>query len=234
MSKLLIAANWKMNKTNSEAKRWLTEFKAFANLEEINKKIDVVICPGFHSLSVLQLLLFSSTLRFGAQDVSKFESGAYTGEVSAKQLAGLAKYVILGHSERRKYFGETNDDVIEKINQCQKNFLTPIVCISDLEQVRATASYQTEVNNHQMVIAYEPLFAIGSGQADTPENADETALGVKEILGENTKVIYGGSVDEENAVEFVKERNIEGLLVGTASLDVQQFIKIITRINFEL
>lgn len=161
----------------------------------------------------------------GAQDVSPFAEGAYTGEVSAQQVREFATYVIIGHSERRKDFGETEEIISRKIDQAIKNSLIPIVCISDIKQI---GNLKFEIgNSSSLVVAYEPLSAIGSGEADDPKNADEMARKIKEITPD-VFVLYGGSVSAENVHDFTQMPHIDGVLVGGASLDPQEFSKIIT------
>lgn len=223
MKKAFIVANWKSNKTESEANSWLQRFKNY-DLRIMNKEI--IICPSFTLLSNLKsyILNFNSPIKLGAQDISQFDEGAYTGEVNGKEIRELAQFVIIGHSERRKNFSESDEVVNAKINQALKNGLTPIVCVSSLEQAKAL-DYKAQ-NKAQVIVAYEPLFAIGSGTSDTPENADQMARNIKNILGE-IPVLYGGSVTPANISLFSKMPNIEGALIGKASLNVQEFYAII-------
>ncbi len=230
MKKTFIVGNWKSNKTLQQAKTWLAEFSIF-NFQFSNK--EVVICPPFTLLSVLKssIINHKSFLKLGAQDISPFEEGSYTGEVSAKQIKEFADYVIIGHSERRKYFGEDEEVIVQKIDQALKHALTPIVCVSSLAQSSKlkTQNYSSKLKNSgkTMIIAYEPIFAIGTGSPDTPENADAVAKEIKQLLPD-TSVIYGGSVTSKNVKSFTQMPNIDGVLVGGASLDPQEFSKIIT------
>ena len=229
--KPLIIANWKLNKTLDEASLWLQEFDEIINPRFLQKK-EVVICPSFVLIPfVRQITLINPDLRglkLGAQTVSHFENGAYTGETSAKQLRGIVDFCIVGHSERRKYFGEINEQVIKKVELCLKYEITPIVCISSLEQAKIFINNLTiQQFNNRLIFAYEPSFAIGSGESDTPEHAQKMALEIKRDLGQNTRVIYGGSVDAQNAGKFLAMPDIFGLLVGNASLDAKKFAKIV-------
>jgi triosephosphate isomerase (TIM) len=186
---------------------------------------EIVICPPFTLLSDLKAYLLSkvSTIKIGAQDISHLDEGAYTGEVNGRQLIEFAEYVIVGHSERRKNFSENKEVVNLKIKQAFKHGLTPIVCVSDLEQAKALQEV-TRINT-KLIVSYEPLFAVDSGTADTPENADQMAKKIKDILGE-IPVMYGGSVNHNNVNKFSKMFHLSGVLVGKASLDPLEFLQI--------
>jgi triosephosphate isomerase len=223
MKKTFIVANWKSNLTGLEAKAWFEDFN-IQGLDLADKEI--VVCPSFVFLSDLKSysLKNNSSVKIGAQDTSPFGEGSYTGEVNGKQLIEFAEFVIIGHSERRKNFSETNEVVNLKIEKTFEFGLKPIICISDLEQVKA---FQEIVKaNNNFIVAYEPLFAIGSGIADTPENANQMIKKIKDILGE-TLVLYGGSVTSDNVGQFSKMPDINGVLVGKASLDPLEFLRII-------
>jgi triosephosphate isomerase (TIM) len=223
MKKLYIVANWKSNKTESEATSWLQELK-IKDLRLTNKEI--IICPSFTVLSALRSLISNhkSSIKLGAQDISSFEEGAYTGELNGKQIKDLAEFVIVGHSERRKNLLESEETINLKIKQAFKYGLVPIVCVSNLEQTKALPEIINK--NSKCILAYEPLFAIGNGMADTPENADQTARKIKDVLGD-IPVLYGGSVTSNNIDGFSKMSNIDGALIGKASLDAQEFYSII-------
>ncbi len=227
MEKKLIVANWKENKTASQTTEWFEKFGASLSISRSRSKLsinlEVVICPSFVILPMMAYEISKlEGIKLGAQDVSKFEEGQYTGEASAKMLKDFVSYVIVGHSERRKHFGETDEDVNLKIEQCLKHDLTPIVCVSKIEEVRGR---KWEVG--KTIFAYEPLFAVGTGKPDTPENAQEFAKKIKTEVGQNVKVLYGGSVNAKNAKSFVSQPDISGVLVGEASLDAEEFGKII-------
>lgn len=216
MKNLLIVANWKENKTVDESLQFMDEFK---NAYSPRDGVSVIICPSFTSLSTLfQFVLENSTmLMLGAQDVSEFETGAHTGEISANQIAGLAKYIIIGHSERRA-MGETDERIEKKILNTSAAGLTPILCVQN---------ENTHVPPGVEIVAYEPIEAIGSGHPDTPENADYVAGELKQKNPEIKYVLYGGSVTDENANQFTLQENINGVLVGGASLIAETFSKII-------
>ncbi len=229
MKKLFIIANWKSNKTSLETKDW---FQGISNFQFPISNKEIILCPAFTLLSNLKSYIVNppageaghkSSLKLGAQDISPFESGAYTGEVSAKQIKEFADYVIVGHSERRQHFHETEEIIIKKLEMAQKYQIKPIFCISDISQIHNSSFIVPKSN---IIIAYEPLSAIGSGQADTPENASNIASQIKKIVGE-IPVLYGGSVTSENVASFTKTPYIDGVLVGNASLDAQEFLTII-------
>jgi len=247
MKKLFIVANWKSNKTIKETEEWLHDFSdGFnkANIKLENKKI--IIAPPFTSLEHARYCSgnLKLSLEFAAQDVSPFSDGAYTGEVSARQIKELVDYTIVGHSERRKYFGEDDNMVIQKIIMSRKYSLVPIVCVSDLKEIKNDPFDKTQGHLFEpepqsrrpersrtdaklkMIVAYEPLFAIGSGKPDTPVNADKMAQDIKRELG-IIPVLYGGSVSGDNVYSFTSMPNIDGVLVGGASLDPYKFTKIV-------
>lgn len=223
MKKKFIVANWKSNFTTKETLAWIEGFK-INDLELMSKEI--IICPPFILLPLLKSLIVNhkSNLKLGVQNISPFDEGPYTGEISAKEIKEFADYVIIGHSERRKNFSESNEMVNLKIDQAFKNELTPIICVSSLDQVK-----ELKIDdNLNFMIAYEPLFAIGSGNPDTPENADSMAKKIKAIL-KNAVLLYGGSVTFDNINDFSKMPNIDGVLVGKASLDAKEFYAIIQK-----
>ena len=203
--KPLIVANWKMNPPT------LKEAKLLFNRV---KKAGGVICPPFVYLSTLKAN--------GAQDVSWEEKGAFTGEVSPLMLKDLGvKYVILGHSERRKYQKETNEMIAEKLKAALKTGLKPILCIDKISQIPR--------NIKRVIIAYEPLFAIGTGKACSPARAKQMRLAIKKVVGSKVPVLYGGSVNSQNARDYIRQAGFQGLLIGGASLNPQEFIDIIKR-----
>ena len=218
MKKLFIVANWKSNKTTAEAKTWLERFMKY-DLRFTNK--EVIICPPFTLLPFLKsyLLNHKSGLKLGTQDVSPFPKGAYTGAIAAEQLAEYASYVIVGHSERRKYFQENDQMLANKADMAIENNLTPIYCVQDEQSV---------IPEGVKVVAYEPVFAIGTRNPDTPENADGVGKTLKKQYSSVKYLLYGGSVTEENVYSFTSMPNIDGVLVGGASLDPIAFSRIIT------
>ena len=218
MKKLYIVANWKSNKTGSEALSFLETFKNKALPLHLEGK-EVVICASHTLLPTMAWYIKTNNLplRLGAQNISPFEEGAYTGEVNGKQIKEYADVVLIGHSERRKYFHETDKDVVTKVDMARDFGLIPIVCVQD---------DKTPVPKESTIIAYEPVFAIGSGTPDTPENAEKVASVLKEKEGVQY-VLYGGSVTAENVHSFVSKPSIDGVLVGGASLTAMSFFSII-------
>ncbi len=218
MKKLYIIANWKSNKTESEAKDWLHKFSIFNFQFSISGK-EIIICPPFTLLPILKSYILNHKLniKLGAQNISPFSEGAYTGEINAKQIKELADYVIIGHSERRKNFLE-NDEMLErKVNLAKANNLISIFCIQ---------SRNTFVPKNTDIVLYEPIEAIGTGIPDNPRNANEVA----EFTKSNNPVkvvLYGGSVNPGNVSSFTAMPHIDGVGVGTASLGVLEFLEII-------
>lgn len=217
MKNLFIIANWKANKTEFEAKDWLQRFM-IDDLRITNK--EVIICPPFTLLSNLKsyILNHNSLLKLGSQNISPFDAGAYTGEINGDQIKEFADYVIIGHSERRQNFSETDEDLSKKVEMAKKNGLTPIFCIQD---------ENTQIPAGVSLVAYEPISAIGTGNPDTPENTEKIATLVKEKNKNIEHVLYGGSVMSSNINTFTTMPNISGALVGGASLDPLEFLAII-------
>lgn len=211
-----VIANWKSNKTIAEALDWVA--KVGPQIPKTNN-LKVVVCPTFSSLSEVKkaVTVGNFPLLVGAQDLSPFGVGAYTGEESAYFLKELISLSILGHSERREHFAETDEIIAKKVQQALDNQIIPLVCVQGVD---------TPVPKNCQLVAYEPIFAIGSGNPDTPDNAESIAKSLKNIHGQNLEVIYGGSVDSSNVKGFITQENISGVLVGNASLDAEEFIKI--------
>lgn len=210
MKPLFIAGNWKSNKTLKEAQEWLTSFTA-----TWGSHITVILCVpytllGFFAAKKPPFLL-------GAQDISPFGEGAYTGEINAKQIKDFAQWVIIGHSERRNTFKETDDLLRQKVEQAKTAGLKIIFCVPD-----AT----TPVPQNVDIVAYEPVWAIGTGQPDTPANANAVMTSIK-AKSQGAQVIYGGSVTNENVASFVDQPAIDGVLPGGASLDPKKFADLI-------
>ncbi len=240
----MIAGNWKMNTTVSEAIELGNEMRP--GLDEIDG-VDKVICPPFISLAVVYGLIKGSSIKLGAQNVYFEERGAYTGETSPLMLADLCEFVIIGHSERRHHFNETGEIVNKKIVAALKGSLKPILCIGErLEENEAgrTEEVVTEQLKSSLagidyldglVVAYEPVWAIGTGKAATGKQANETIglirhnvakLYDKEVA-QSMRILYGGSVTAGNAAEFMQQPEIDGALVGGASLKATEFLSIV-------
>jgi len=242
----LVAGNWKMNKTVAEARDLV--FKMSLKLREING-VEKVLCPPFPSLVAVSALLAGADIGLGAQNMHWEAKGAFTGEVSPAMVAEFCGYVILGHSERRTYFGETDESVNKKVRAAQAVDLTPIVCVGEtLEQYESNRTGEVVARQlrdslagtdpalaSRLVVAYEPTWAIGTGRASTADNAEGVVRGLirpalTELFGadaaQSIRVLYGGSVTALNAAEYFARPEIDGALVGGASLKVDEFLAI--------
>lgn len=218
MSKIFIA-NWKSNKTQTSATEWLQSFDASA----VPASAQVIIAPAFSLLSTVKQHL-EVPLRLGAQDVSSYPMGSYTGAVNAQQLKDLSvEYVMVGHSERRKYFHETHTDVAAKITQAVANGLQPILCVDD-EYIDAQAAALETTDIPGLIVAYEPLEAIGSGNNAPADQVTAVIQKIKSAFGD-VPVIYGGSVDERSVSEYLLIS--DGVLVGSASLEPDSFQRVV-------
>jgi len=213
-----------MNPQNLQGAKLL--FDSVANGIKNLKNVEIVICPPF--LYILNLKSQILNLKLGAQDCFWEEKGAFTGEVSPKMLKDLGRcdYVILGHSERRKYLKETDEMINKKIKAALKSDLTPILCIENISQLKKRTKDLLRKEQKKLIIAYEPVFAIGTGKPCTPEKAKEMKTAIKKIIDKDIPIIYGGSVNSQNATDYIKMAGFQGLLVGGASLDSEEFIKL--------
>ncbi len=247
LRKKVIAANWKMNMTASEVTAYLTNF-----LEEIKTvlAVDVILIPSFTSLpKSSELLALIPGIYLGAQNISSHDKGAFTGEISAAMLRDLfVRYVLIGHSERRHLFGETNDLIHAKIAIAHRHEIRPILCIGETLEERL-AGKEKQVLEQQLrealtgfsleqlantIVAYEPVWAIGTGKTPTLDQAEESHLFIRSTLAQlsnsttaqKIRLQYGGSVTPANTREFLSAPNIDGVLVGSASLDPRTFAQI--------
>ncbi len=241
-----VAGNWKMNKTVAEARDLV--FKMSMQLREI-EGVEKVLCPPFTSLVAVSALLEGTDIGLGAQNMYWEEKGAFTGEVSPPMVKEFCRYVILGHSERRAYFGETDQTVNRKLISAQTFDLTPIVCVGETldeyesNRTREVVARQTSQSLRdvdpafapRIVVAYEPVWAIGTGKASTADNANTVVKDIirpalAELFGAETaqaiRVLYGGSVTAANAAEYFSQPDIDGALVGGASLKIDEFAAI--------
>jgi triosephosphate isomerase len=244
----LIATNWKMNKTAADTVDYLEKFlPAVKDLTTV----DIMIAPPFTALSSASLLMEKSHVSLGAQNMHFAESGAFTGEISPVMLLEFdTDYVIIGHSERRHIFGEKDSLINQKMVSAIEHGIRPILCVGETLEERELGK-TLNIVEHQirsglagieedMVyidIAYEPVWAIGTGKTATPEQAEEVHRFIRSLINEmskgkdeKTRILYGGSVNEKNARNLIKEEHIDGFLVGTASLDPNKFFKIITEV----
>lgn len=246
MNKKLVVGNWKMNLTVPESTVLVEKLKREVARE---KHVDVVICPSYLDIYPASKELAGSTIALGAQDLFYEEEGAYTGEVSPVALAHFVKFVIVGHSERRAHFGETDKVVAKKAAAAVAHDIIPIICVGEtlhekgdglskvvvLSQLETALSHLTAAEIAEAVIAYEPVWAIGTGHICKPEDAEKMATNirtlVKALYGEKAanevRVIYGGSVTDENTAQFAKLSEVNGVLVGGASLDHSKFSQIV-------
>lgn len=213
MKNLIIAGNWKSNMTKLEAKDWLEKF----SLESIPEHAEVILFAPYTLLDMINgyIKVNGLNIKLGSQNISNFPKGAYTGEIYAEQIKEFAQYVLIGHSERRSNFGETDEIVNKKIEAAKNAGLETIVCVSNIEQLKNISA--------ETIIAYEPIEAIGTGNPDSPEDVVDMALKLKGI--KNTKLLYGGSVNSDNILNYTGLENIDGALIGTDSLDADSFIK---------
>jgi len=249
MKKTIIAGNWKMYKTILEAIELANGLKR--ELFDLDiQDIDIVLCPPFSALSEVSEVINESNIQLGAQDVYWQEEGAFTGEISPLMLKDAGcDFVIIGHSERRQYFNETNESVNKKIKAALKEELTPIVCVGEtLAQRQSGKTFQvlddhvknalSEISEEQavkLVIAYEPVWAIGTGKTATSQQAQEAQGYIRNLLAkmynkdtaQGVRIQYGGSVKPENIVELLSQPDIDGALVGGASLKVDSFSEIV-------
>ncbi|MFN0048094.1 MAG: triose-phosphate isomerase [Cytophagales bacterium] len=248
MRKKIVAGNWKMNKNFEDGLKLAAEVINIADAE-VPADVQLVVCtPFIHLAAIAKLTSSSKRVATGAQNMYQKESGAYTGEISAEMITSIGvKYVILGHSERREYFGETNAQLAEKVNIALKHGLTPLFCCGEtLSQREAGIHFDfvkqqlTESLFHlspeeyaKIVIAYEPIWAIGTGVTATSAQAQEIHLEIRKHLaskygavGENTSILYGGSAKPSNAKELFACPDVDGGLIGGASLVARDFIDI--------
>lgn len=239
-----IAGNWKMYTAATEAEKLVLEM--LDKLDGI-KGVEKVVCPPFVSLVALNMMLQNSSIKLGAQNMYFETEGAYTGEISPIMLCELCEFVILGHSERRWYFGETDEIVNKKVKAALANKLQPILCVG--ERLAENEAGETEdVINKQvtgalrgiepvsnLVVAYEPVWAIGTGKAASGEQAAATIRFIRDVLAklwnksvaQNVRILYGGSVNSKNISEFISRPEIDGALVGGASLKSEEFVSIV-------
>ncbi|MBO4725318.1 MAG: triose-phosphate isomerase [Firmicutes bacterium] len=246
MRKPFIAGNWKMFKTTAEAKEFAKEFLKLYEKDDVR----VAICAPFTQLAALVEAFKGTGIGVGAQNMHFADNGAYTGEISADMLAEIGvNYCIIGHSERRQYFGETDETVNKKLHQAFAHDIVPILCVGEtLEQRDAGKEYDvvreqlikdlaglSEMQMRHMTIAYEPIWAIGTGRTATPAQADEMCGAIRDIVEElydtdiscDVTIQYGGSVKPANATELMNMPEIDGALVGGASLKPEEFIQIV-------
>lgn len=249
--KMIIAGNWKMNKTPSETKVLLSEI---AEMNKEKKKCEIVLCVPAVDINAAVETVKGTNIKIGAQNVHFKDSGAYTGELSAAMLKECGvEYVIIGHSERRQYFGETDETVNLRTTQAIKNGLNAIVCVGETLaerkdditrevigiQVKRAFKGLSEEDMKKVIIAYEPVWAIGTGETATSEQAEEVCKYIRDLIkamfstdvAKNLTIQYGGSMNASNAEELLEMKNIDGGLIGGASLKAPDFTKIIDSVK---
>lgn len=244
--KKLIVGNWKMNKTVQEATVLTLKFKK--ELKDL-KKSEVVFCPPFIDICAVAKGLQETNLKLGAQNVFYEEEGAFTGEISPLMLKGFCEYVIIGHSERRIYLSETDKMVAKKVAVVLAHDMTPIICVGEtlhenenglgkrvaIGQVEAALHLVTTSEVKDVVISYEPVWAIGTGKACDPEQAEKMIKSIRESIsmlygkkmGDAVKILYGGSVDKKNVAFYLKRKEVDGVLVGGSSVVFDEFVGIV-------
>ncbi|MGE5352010.1 MAG: triose-phosphate isomerase [Acidobacteriota bacterium] len=248
MRKKVIAGNWKMYNDIPASVKLISELKK--SLSGLEVKADVIICPPFTSLDTAKTLIKDSIIQLGAQNMYFEESGAYTGEISAEMLKSAGcQYVILGHSERRTIFKETDELINKKIKKAISSGLTAIFCVGETLEQRENGTTESVINTQvtvglqglsaedlkKVIVAYEPVWAIGTGKTATPEQAQEVHAFIRSLLGklfsgeaaEEVTIQYGGSVKPENASTLLSQKDIDGALVGGACLKAESFTSII-------
>ena len=250
MRKPIIAGNWKMNKTMAETKDMISALKPLVE----NADCDVVLCVPFTDLQTAKKAAKGSNIKIGAENVHWAEKGAFTGEVSADMLKELkVDYVIIGHSERRQYFGETDETVNLRRKTCLKHGIHPIICVGEnlkqrekditkeviKAQIEKDLADFTEEDMLNTIIAYEPIWAIGTGKTATAQQAEEVCGYIRSIIAnlfgnqtaEGVTIQYGGSMNAKNAKELLSMENIDGGLIGGASLKADDFAQIVSRVE---
>ena len=245
--KKLIAGNWKMNKTSADAVALVGDLVATIGRQT---DVDVVVCPPFTSIETVAKAIDGSTLKLGAQNMHPEASGAFTGEVSAPMLRALFATHILGHSERRAYFAETDAFINKKVLAALKNQLKPILCVGETLAERESGAtlkvVQTQLEAGldgvskelapSVVIAYEPVWAIGTGKVATTEQAQEVHAFIRGLLtklftepvAQKVRILYGGSMKPSNAPELLAQKDIDGGLIGGAALEARSFVELVT------
>lgn len=253
MRKNIVAGNWKMNKNLTDSQALITEIRGIVRDENTNKA-EIIICPTSLVLASASKLLDGSTVKLGAQNCHFEDSGAYTGEVSASMLKSVGvSHVIIGHSERRQYFNETNEMLAKKASAAIKQGLTVLFCVGETKEERESNSHfdviksqiseglfhLTDKEMESIVVAYEPVWAIGTGLTASSDQAEEIHAYIRSLIqekfgnatAENTSILYGGSVKPDNAVELFSRENIDGGLIGGAALKARDFFDIIKAIK---
>ena len=248
MKNIIVAGNWKSNVNFSDAEDLIVEIAE--NSEDRSNKVEVIICPPFVYLEMATDIQQESNLFIGAQNISSHENGAYTGEISGEMLKSMdVNFAIIGHSERRKYFNEPDDILLDKLNMALKNHINPIFCIGELleerqadkhfevikQQLENTVFKLSKEDFEHVTLAYEPVWAIGTGVTASKEQAQEMHAFIRnlisekfgEVIADECFILYGGSCNASNAYELFSQPDVDGGLIGGASLKADEFLKII-------
>jgi triosephosphate isomerase len=239
--RIIIAGNWKMHKNQAESLEYVQLFKP--EIEDTNESTEIVLCSSFTSLSLLSKTLHGSQIGLGAQNIHWEDSGAYTGEIAGSMLTEIGvSYVIVGHSERRQFFGETDETVNLRLKAAQRHRITPILCIGETKAQRDAGETEkvifnqlkidlVDVDQSKLIIAYEPIWAIGTGETCEAKEANRVIGLIRDRLtNRNVPIQYGGSVKPDNIDEIMAQPEIDGALVGGASLEPKSFARIV---NFQ-
>jgi triosephosphate isomerase len=244
----VIAGNWKMNYDLIESKNLIS--KLSVELKSIDSKCEVVICPPFTSLTEAAAIIKNTQIKLGAQNLHEEENGAFTGEISAKMLLSTGcEFVIIGHSERRTIYKESDELINKKIGRAIKNNLKPIFCVGELLEEREKNITEQVIESQvlkglkgfseedlaNLIVAYEPVWAIGTGKTASPQQAEEVhhfirkliETGISKEFAEKLRILYGGSVKPDNSADLLSQLNIDGALVGGACLKAESFLSII-------
>ena len=241
--KPVIAGNWKMN---TDVESGINLVKQILDLSNNITNVEKIICPPFVSLTSIATMLNGSSIQLGAQNLNANENGAFTGEISTAMLQGLISHVVIGHSERRMFNDESSEQVAKKAISASKAGITPILCVGEDLSIRKSgkavnfitrqleASLEGFSNWNSLIIAYEPIWAIGTGEAATADQAQEMTAVCRNVichltpdLGNSVRVLYGGSVNSKNVAKLLEQPDIDGALVGGASLNAQEFSNLI-------
>ena len=248
MRKKIVAGNWKMNTNISEGISLAIKIRELSS--QFNENVEVITIPPFTHITEISNIFSDTNIKIGAQNCASENNGAFTGEISAEMIKSFGvEYTIIGHSERRAYYSETNEILNKKINLCLKNKLTPIYCCGENLDQRETNNHfnivKTQISEglfslskkdfEKIIIAYEPVWAIGTGVTATPDQAQEIHEFIRNLISEkygtetaqNVSILYGGSVKPSNANEIFNKKDVDGGLIGGAALNAEDFMKII-------
>jgi len=249
MRRNIVAGNWKMNNNFEDAEELISSIAELIEENPVDEETELIVCPPFLYLEMASDIASESEIRVGAQNMSQYEAGAYTGEISAQMLSSMdIEYCIIGHSERRKYFGESDEVLAAKVKLALHNDIEPIFCCGEVIAERESGSHFEIVKSqlekglfhlkaeefYNVIIAYEPVWAIGTGVVATPDQAQEMHAFIRGLvakkygdsLADDTTILYGGSCNASNAAELFSQPDVDGGLIGGASLKASDFIQI--------